>query len=55
MAQNHVRSFELVDGSRYYYDLMEVYKAVFLHGLKCLTADSPEAWPDPPGVYVKMC
>ncbi|HZY57291.1 MAG TPA: hypothetical protein VFE09_05770, partial [Rubrobacteraceae bacterium] len=24
-------------------------------GLKCLTADSPEDWPEPPEVYVKMC
>ena len=51
MAQEHVRSFELADGSRYYYDPMEVFKAVFLHGIKCLGAD----WPEPPEVYVKMC
>jgi hypothetical protein len=53
MAQDHVRSFELVDGSHYYYDLMEVYKEVFLHGIKCLGA--AENWPEPPEVYVKMC
>jgi hypothetical protein len=51
MAQDHVRSFELADGSRYYCDPMEVYKAVFLHGMKCLGAD----WPEPPEVYLKMC
>lgn len=53
MAQDYVRSFELADGSRYYFDPMEVYKAVFLHGIKCLGA--VEDWREPPEVYVKMC
>ena len=48
-------SFALVDGSRYHFQPMEVHKAVFMHGLKCATADSPEDWPPPPKVYVKMC
>jgi hypothetical protein len=47
--------FELRDGSRYYYDITEVYKEVFLHGLDCLEADSPEDWPEAPEVYRKMC
>ena len=52
MAQDYVRSFELAEGSRYYFDPMEVYKAVFLHGIKCLGA--VEDWREPPEVYVKM-
>jgi hypothetical protein len=54
-AQGEVESFELLDGSRYYYDAMEVYKAVFLHGIDCLTAESVEDWPEPPEVYLRLC
>ena len=55
LARGEVESFDLLDGSRYFYEPMEVYKAVFLHGMKCLSADSPEEWSEPPEVYVKMC
>jgi hypothetical protein len=55
MAQDQVASFELEDGSRYYYDADEVRKEVFLHGLDCLRAGSLEAWPEAPVGYRKMC
>jgi hypothetical protein len=53
--RGELESFELLDGSRYYYEPMEAHKAVFLHGLRCMTADSSEGWPAPPEVYLKMC
>jgi hypothetical protein len=46
MAQDHVRSFELADGSRYYYDPQSA--EMFLHVCECLRAhDKPER-PEPP-------
>ena len=54
-ARGEVESFELLDGSRYHYDAMEAHKAVFLHGLDCLGANSVEEWSEPPEVYAKMC
>ena len=53
--RGEAESFELVDGSRFYYSPQEVHKEVFLHGLECMSADSPEAWPPPPTIYVKLC
>jgi hypothetical protein len=32
-AQGGLASFELVDGSRYYYDRLEAAKETFLHGM----------------------
>lgn len=55
MARGHVATFELRDGSRFYYDSGEVYKEVFLHGINCLKADSLSEWPEPLEVYLKMC
>ncbi len=52
--RGEMESFALVGGARYYYEPMEVYKAVFLHGVKCVTADSLEEWPEPPEVYQKL-
>lgn len=40
--RGQVASFELRDGSRFYYDAGEVYKEVFVHGLDCLRSDSLE-------------
>jgi hypothetical protein len=53
--RGEVESFPLRDGSRYYYEPMEAYKALFLHGMDCLRADSAEDWPEPPEVYAKLC
>ena len=52
--QGEMESFALVDGSRYYYEPMEAYRAAFVHGIDCLRADSLEDWPDPPEVYKKL-
>ena len=30
-ARGHLESFELLDGSTYYYDRMETYKELFMH------------------------
>ncbi len=54
-ARGQVESFELEDGSRYYYDPLEVSKAVFLHNVRCAKAGSAEDWPQPPEVLAKVC
>jgi hypothetical protein len=54
-AKGELESFELLDGSRYYYDAMEAHKAILLHGINCMGADSTEDWPPAPEVYLKMC
>jgi hypothetical protein len=54
-ALGGLASFELVDGSRYYYDRLEAAKETFLHGMDCMTADGFEDWPEPPEAYLKMC
>ena len=53
--RGQVVSFELCDGSHFYYDAGEIYKEVFLHGLDCLKADSLEDRAEPSEVYRKMC
>jgi hypothetical protein len=30
-ARGHLESFELLDGSTYYYDSLQTYKELFLH------------------------
>ncbi len=52
--RGELESFALADGSRYFYNPMEAHAAVFLHGVKCVTTDSPEDWPPPPEVYQKL-
>jgi hypothetical protein len=54
-AGSEVESFELRDGSLYWFDPLEVAKELFLHGIECGRADSLEEWPEPPEVYFKMC
>ena len=53
--RGELERFELRDGIRHFYEPMQVHREVFLHGIKCQTADSLEDWPEPPEVYVKMC
>jgi len=48
--QGDVESFELVDGSRFYYDRMEVGIGVFLHTTECLRAHDQPEWPQPPEI-----
>ena len=53
-ARGHLESFELLDGSTYYYDRLETYKELFLHAYDVLLGDAHK-WPEPPEVYRKMC
>jgi hypothetical protein len=53
-AEGEVESFALRDGSRFYYDHLETAKAMFLHSVKCQTADTLEEWPAPLQIHVKL-
>jgi hypothetical protein len=53
-ARGHLESFELLDGSTYYYDRLETYKELFLHAYDVQLGDAHK-WPEPPEVYRKMC
>jgi hypothetical protein len=53
-ARGHLESFELLDGSTYYYDRLETYKELFLHAYDVLLGDAHK-WPEPPEIYRKMC
>lgn len=54
VVRGNLEYFELLGGSRFYYDAGEVYKEVFLHGIACLTADSVAERPEPPEVYHRL-
>jgi hypothetical protein len=49
-----LESFELLDGSTYYYDRLETHKELFLHAVDVQLGEA-EKWPEPPEVYRKMC
>src|SRR5215203_1276847 len=53
-ASEDLESFELLDGSTYYYDRLETYKELFLHAYDVQLGDA-DKWPEPPEVYRKMC
>jgi hypothetical protein len=53
-ARGHLESFELLDGSTYYYDRLETYKELFLHAYDVQLGDAHK-WPEPPEIYRKMC
>jgi hypothetical protein len=53
-AREDLESFELLDGSTYYYDRLETYKELFLHAYDLEIGDAHK-WPEPPEVYCKMC
>jgi hypothetical protein len=53
-AREDLESFELLDGSTYYYDRLEIHKELFLHAYDVQLGDA-EKWPEPPEVYRKMC
>jgi hypothetical protein len=46
-------SFELLDGSRYYYD--PTSPELFLHFCNCAKANSAHNWPEPPELVRKLC
>jgi hypothetical protein len=53
-ASEDLESFELLDGSIYYYDRLETYWELFLHACDVQLGDAHK-WPEPPEVYRKMC
>jgi hypothetical protein len=53
-AREDLESFELLDGSTYYYDRMETYKELFMHAYDVQLGDAHK-WPEPPEVYLRMC
>jgi hypothetical protein len=53
-ASEELESFELLDGSTYYYDRLETYKELFLHASDVQLGDA-DKWPEPPEVYCRMC
>ena len=53
-ASEDLESFELLDGSTYYYDRLETYKELFMHAYDVQLGDAHK-WPGPPEVYRKLC
>jgi hypothetical protein len=53
-ARGNLDSFELLDGSRYYFDRLETFKELFLCGYD-LQLGRGEKWAEPPEVYRKLC
>jgi hypothetical protein len=53
-ASEDFESFELLDGSTYYYDRLETCKVLFLHAYD-VQIGGADKWPEPPEVYRKMC
>jgi hypothetical protein len=51
-ARSYLASFELLDGSRYYFDPTSSER--FLFWCEYLRADSAHHWPEPPEVYKKL-
>jgi hypothetical protein len=52
-ASEDLESFELLDGSIYYFGGLETHKQLFLHA--CDLQLGKGEWPEPPEVYRKMC
>jgi hypothetical protein len=53
-ARGHLESFELLDGSTYYYDRLETDKELFLYAYD-VEVGNAQKWSEPPEVYRKMC
>jgi hypothetical protein len=53
-AREDLESFELLDGSTYYYDRLETYEELFLHAYDVQLGDA-DKWAEPPEVYRRMC
>jgi hypothetical protein len=52
-AEGELESFELLDGSRYFFDPLS--PELFLHFCNCAAAGSAHNWPEPPEVIRKLC
>jgi hypothetical protein len=53
-ASEGLESFELTDGSTYYYDRPETYAQMYLHAYDVQLGDAHK-WPEPPEIWLKMC
>ena len=53
-ASEDLESFELTDGSTYYYDRLETSKELFAHAYDAQLGRDDD-WSEPPEVYRKMC
>ena len=53
-ASEDLASFELLDGSTYYFDRLETYNELFLHAYYVQLGDA-DKWPEPPEIYRNMC
>jgi hypothetical protein len=55
-SREDLASFELLDGSRFYYDPIETAKDLFLHSLDCgLGRDRSFAGAEVPEIYLAVC
>ena len=52
-ARGGLGSFELLDGSRCYFDPLS--GELFLHWCDCIRAGNPLDWPEPPEIVRKLC
>ena len=52
-VRGELASFELLDGSRYYFDPLS--GELFLHWCDCIRAGNPPDWPEPPEIVRKLC
>jgi hypothetical protein len=51
-SREDLASFELLDGSRFYFD--PASPELYMHWLSCIKADSAHYWPEPPEVLRKL-
>jgi hypothetical protein len=51
-SRDELTSFELRDGSRYYYNPTSA--TLFMHWYDCIGAGNPDSWPEPPEVVRKL-
>jgi hypothetical protein len=51
-ARGELESFELLDGSRYYFDPASA--DLFMHWCACIRAGSAHNWPEPPEIAQKL-
>ena len=54
-TKGDLESFELLDGSRYYFDRLETHRLMFMHWFACARAGNPCDWPPAPEILQKLC
>jgi hypothetical protein len=53
-ARDGLGSFELIDGTIYYFDRLETHEELFLYAYDVQLGEA-DKWPEPPEVFRKMC